>query len=98
MIALVLAMAASAPACADTIPVKSAELRIEEGEVLINAEFDLGFNSTLEEALQNGIPFYFVLEFELTRATPPTPAPAAAPPAVSGPKPTTSACLVRRTS
>ena len=38
---LVLALAASPPARADTIPVKSAELRIEEGEVLLNAEFDL---------------------------------------------------------
>jgi hypothetical protein len=55
------------PAHADSIPVKAAELRIEEGEVLLNAEFALTFNSTLEEALQNGIPLYFVLEFELTR-------------------------------
>ena len=55
-------------ATADTIPVKSAELRIDEGEVLLNAEFDLSFNATLEEALQNGIPLYFVLEFELSRA------------------------------
>jgi len=57
-----------APAArADTIPVKFAELRIEEGEVLLNAEFDLTFNPTLEEALQRGVPLYFVLEFELTR-------------------------------
>ena len=57
-----------APAArADTIPVKQAELRIEEGEVLLNAEFELSLNNTLEEALQNGIPLYFVLEFELTR-------------------------------
>lgn len=53
---------------ADTIPVKSAELRIEEGEVLLNAEFELSFNPTLEEALQKGIPLYIVLEFELTRS------------------------------
>lgn len=53
---------------ADTIPVKSAELRIEEGEVLLNAEFELNFNPTLEEALQKGIPLYVVLEFELTRS------------------------------
>ena len=56
-----------APAHADSIPVKAAELRVEEGEVLLNAEFDFTLNSTLEEALQNGIPLYFVLEFELTR-------------------------------
>ena len=52
---------------ADTIPVRSAELRIEEGDVLLNADFELTFNPTLEEALQNGIPLYFVLEFELSR-------------------------------
>ena len=53
---------------ADTVPVKSAELRTDEGEVLLNAEFDLNFNPTLEEALQKGIPLYVVLEFELTRS------------------------------
>lgn len=53
---------------ADVIPVRAAELRIEEGEVLLTAEFDLAFNSTLEEALQNGIPLYFVLDFSLTRS------------------------------
>jgi hypothetical protein len=54
-------------AYADTIPVRSAELRIEDGDVLLNAEFELTFNPTLEEALLNGIPLYFVLEFELSR-------------------------------
>ncbi|MCC6197367.1 MAG: DUF4390 domain-containing protein [Burkholderiales bacterium] len=58
----------AAPAHADTIPVRSAELRIDEGDVLLNAEFDLTLNATLEEALQKGIPLYFVLEFELTRS------------------------------
>jgi len=59
---------ATAAARADTIEVKSAELRLEEGEVLLNAEFDLALNPTLEEALEKGIPLYFVLEFELTRS------------------------------
>lgn len=54
-------------AWADTIPVKAAELRIEEGEVLLNAEFEFSLNPTLEDALEKGIPLYFVLEFELTR-------------------------------
>ena len=61
-------LAWTAPAArADTIPVKFAELRIEEGEVLLNAEFEFTLNPTLEEALQSGIPLYFILEFELTR-------------------------------
>ena len=57
----------AADARADTIPVKSAELRVEEGEVLLNAEFDLSLNPTLEEALNRGIPLYFVLEVEVAR-------------------------------
>jgi len=52
---------------ADTIAVKTAELRIEDGEVLLTADFDLSVNATLEDALQSGIPLYFVLDFELTR-------------------------------
>lgn len=64
---LVLALAPFV-ARADVIPVRAAELRIEDGEVLLTAEFDLAFNSTLEEALQNGIPLYFVLDFSLTRS------------------------------
>ena len=69
-LALVLAVwALTSPlARADTIAVRSAEVRIEEGEVLLNADFDLSLNSTLEEALEKGIPLYFVLEFELTRS------------------------------
>jgi hypothetical protein len=57
----------AAAAQADTIPVKSAELRVDEGEVLLNAEFEFSFNATLEDALEKGIPLYFELEFELTR-------------------------------
>jgi hypothetical protein len=60
-------LAVSVPARADTIPVKAAELRIEEGEVLLNAEFEFSLNPTLEDALEKGIPLYFVLDFELTR-------------------------------
>jgi len=53
---------------ADSIPVKSAELRAIDGEVVLNAEFDFVLNPTLEDALQNGIPLYFVLDIELSRA------------------------------
>ena len=54
-------------ACADVIQVNSAELRAEEDGYFLNADFDLSLNSTLDEALQKGVPLYFVLEFELTR-------------------------------
>jgi Domain of unknown function (DUF4390) len=55
------------PARADVIGVKQAELRVEDEALVLNAEFDLALNATLDEALQKGIPLYFVLEFELTR-------------------------------
>jgi hypothetical protein len=67
--AVVIALALPAPAArADVVPVKSAELRIDEGEVLLSAEFDLALTPTLEEALQKGIALHFVVEFDLTRA------------------------------
>jgi len=65
---LALALAAfAAPADADTIAVKSAELRVDEDMYVLNAEFDLALNPTLEEALQKGVPLHFIFEFELLR-------------------------------
>ena len=52
---------------ADTIGVKSAEIRADEDAYVLNAEFDFALNPTLEEALQKGVPLYFALEFELVR-------------------------------
>jgi hypothetical protein len=57
----------ASPVRADTIAVKSAELRIEDDEYVLNADFDFALNATLEEALQRGVSLYFILEFELTR-------------------------------
>ena len=57
-----------ATARADTIAVNSAELVPDEDEYVLTAQFDVSINPTLEEALQNGISLYFVLEFELGRA------------------------------
>jgi len=65
---LVVALAALAPAArADTIAVRSAELRADEDTFVLNAEFEFAFNPTLDEALQKGVPLYFELEFELLR-------------------------------
>jgi hypothetical protein len=58
---------AIASARADVIPVRSADLHVEEGEVLLSAQFDVALTPPLEEALQKGIPLYFTIEFELTR-------------------------------
>ncbi|MEO5701723.1 MAG: DUF4390 domain-containing protein [Casimicrobiaceae bacterium] len=62
-----LALLVAMPAWADTIAVQSAEIRVEEDGYYLNAEFDFTINATLEEALQKGVPLYFVLEVEITR-------------------------------
>ena len=65
---LLVALSLLAPiARADTIGVKSAEIRADEYAYVLNAEFDFALNPTLEEALQKGVPLYFALEFELVR-------------------------------
>ena len=64
---LALALGMVSAARADTIAVKAAELRADEDMYVLNAEFDLAFNPTLEEAVQKGVPLYFVFEFELLR-------------------------------
>jgi len=72
VLALLLALAAMAvrPARADTIPVVSAQLRAEEGEILLSAEFDFALTPALEQALEKGIPLYFTIEAEISRARP----------------------------
>lgn len=63
-----LALAAlTGTAAADTVPVKAAELRLEEGDLLLTAEFDVTLTPALEEALEKGIALYFTIEFELGR-------------------------------
>ena len=66
-ILLVASVALATAARADTIAVKSAELRADEDTYVLNAEFELSLNPTLEEALQKGVPLYFELEFEILR-------------------------------
>jgi len=63
-----LASGAPAPARADVVPVKSADLRIAEGDAVLSAEFELTLTPALEEALEKGIPLYFTIEFELARS------------------------------
>jgi len=67
LLCLATSLSLASGAIADTIPVQSAELRVEDEEVVLNAQFDLSFNPTLEEALHKGVSLYFVLEFELAR-------------------------------
>jgi hypothetical protein len=66
-LALALAALISLAAFADTIVVRSAELHAEEDGYYLNADFGLTLNPTLDEALQKGVPLYFLLEFEVLR-------------------------------
>ena len=66
-IAAVVLATAVGGAYADVVPVKSAELKIAEGDLQLSAEFELTLTSALEEALEKGIPLYFTIEFELSR-------------------------------
>ena len=54
-------------ASADSVPLNNAEVRIEDEEVVVNVDFALSLNATLEEALQRGIPLYFLLEVDIQR-------------------------------
>jgi hypothetical protein len=66
-IAATVLLAAAGVARADVVPVKSAELKLGEGELELSAEFDLTLTPALEEALEKGVPLYFTIEFELSR-------------------------------
>ena len=62
-----LACAAALCARADEIDVVDARLAASEEGLLLSADFAFEFNARLQEAVQNGVPLYFVVEFELTR-------------------------------
>ena len=69
----VLCLIATAPvtsARGATIPVVAADLRVEEGEVLLTAEFDFSLTSALEQALEKGVPLYFTIDLEILRKRP----------------------------
>lgn len=55
------------PAQAEGILVRSAELVAAEEGYYLQADFEISLNSTLEDALNKGVPLYFLLEFELIR-------------------------------
>ena len=65
---LVLASGVVSAARADVIAVRSAELTIEEGDLLLSTDFSVAFTPPLEEALEKGVALYFTLEFELSRS------------------------------
>jgi hypothetical protein len=63
-----LALAAVAfSARADDIEVAGANLSATEEGIALAADFAFDLNPRLQEAVTNGVPLYFVVEFELTR-------------------------------
>ena len=54
-------------AFADDIELLEARLEQTEEGVVLNADFSFDFNARLEQAVTNGVPLYFVVEFELTQ-------------------------------
>ncbi len=61
------ALGAAAPARADEIEVADARLAPTEEGVVLAADFAFDLNPRLAEVVTNGVPLYFVIEFELTR-------------------------------
>ncbi|HET9577552.1 MAG TPA: DUF4390 domain-containing protein [Usitatibacter sp.] len=55
------------PVLAEGIDVRSATLVPEEDGWAVEADFDIQFSGRLEEAINRGVPLYFVVEFELAR-------------------------------
>jgi hypothetical protein len=64
---LFVASVASLPAGADDNKVTNAGLRVVEEGIVLDADFDFDLTPRLAEVLANGVPLYFVVEFELGR-------------------------------
>lgn len=68
LLPLVLALAISGNAYGDEIVVREASLRATDEGLVLNAEFSFQLTPRLVEAVENGVPLYFELDFELSRA------------------------------
>ena len=55
------------PARAEGILVRDAVLAAADEAYYLEANFEIALNPTLEEALNKGLPLYFLLEFEIIR-------------------------------
>ena len=65
--ALVLLVSAAPAAQAEGIDVSRAALVTAEEGYFLEADFGVALNPTLEDALNKGVPLYFLLEFEIIR-------------------------------
>lgn len=59
---------AASAALAGEIEIRNPQLSVGEDGYNLAADFNFDFNARLEEAVDKGIIFYFVTDFELTRA------------------------------
>ncbi len=62
-----LLLVVSAVAHAEGIDVRNAALVAGEEGYFLEADFEIALNPTLEDALNKGVPLYFLLEFEVIR-------------------------------
>ena len=62
-----LTLAFGAVAHAEGIEVRNAALVAGEDGYFLEADFEIALNPTLEDALNKGVPLYFLLEFEVIR-------------------------------
>ena len=65
--AFALAACALVPAHAEGIDVRSAQLVQDDDGWHLDAQFEVQFSPRLEEAVNRGVPLYFVVDFELSR-------------------------------
>ncbi|MGH8777545.1 DUF4390 domain-containing protein [Paraburkholderia sp.] len=66
-IALAVCLTAAGQARADSIAVQRASLQSDNNGWSLDARFDFDLNSSLEDAVNRGIPLYFTTDFELSR-------------------------------
>ena len=67
LFALGLSLLAATVAQAEGVEVRHAALVAGEEGYYLEADFDIALNPTLEDALNKGVPLYFLLEFEVIR-------------------------------
>lgn len=66
-LALFLSFVAAEPAFADPIAVQRASLQADGSGWSIDARFEFDLNSSLEDAVNKGVPLYFTTDFNLSR-------------------------------